>query len=225
MARDFDGTNDKLDFGSDASIDDFVTKSVSLWLTVDSLASERLIVAKDRGAAEWGVTVPTTGVVRFNQLFSTTGGSWEAPAASVAAGALVHVAVTYDRSLTTDDPVFYIDGASVTVTEVQTPVGTSSADATRSLQAGETGTGTLDLDGRIGHLAYHDAILDAAAINRARWWGRPHGGMKVYHPLWTAELVNKGSATANGTATGTTVINSSLPRVERCHGSMMGVGR
>jgi len=49
--------------------------------------------------------------------------------------------------------------------------------------------------------------------------------VKVWHPLWTSDLNNRGTATANGTATGTTMDNASCPRVERCHAAMMGVGR
>lgn len=228
MARNFDGTNDRLSFGSDASIDDFALKTVCAWVRVDSLASERVLVAKDRGVQFWGFNVPTNGALRLIHGFSTTDGQWDGTASSIVAGVVQHVAFTYDRGSTANNPVMYVDGVAQTPTVVSAPAGTSDADAAAPLVAGETGAGTLDLDGAIGHLVYHDALLTADDINRARFWGCAPGGpstVKVWHPLWTSDLSNKGTATANGTATGTTVDNANCPRVERMWGSMMGCGR
>lgn len=228
MARDFDGTNDRISFGSDASIDDFVAMTICAWVRADAAATDVILSKSNTGSGEGPSFYFDSDKLRLIRPFSTTDGDWNSGAASLSTGQLKHVAVTYDRGATTNDPVFYIDGVAQTTTEATAPVGTADADATQNLVAGETSGGFNDLDGLLGHIVYHDAILTAADINRARWWGSPRGGpstVKIWHPLWTSDLANRGSATATGSATGTTMDNANCPRVERMYGSMMGCGR
>lgn len=228
MARDFDGTNDEINFGSDASIDDFATKTIAGWVRTDGASGSDVILAKSN-FDDWAlslVVLSGEAMPSWQEPFATSRGIWDVNVGSgFPSSGFAHVAVVYDRGSPSNDPTLYVNGVSVAFTETLTPVGAWEADAALNLMAGEYSGGSGDLDGLIGHLVYHDALLDAAAINRARFWGRPHGGMKVYHPLWSTKLANEGTAVADGTVTGTTVNNAALPRVERMWGSMMGVGR
>lgn len=228
MARDFNGTNEKIDFGSDASIDGFTTLTYAMWIQRDVTTVFHVLAHKEEdntGGSRFNST--HTNFLSFVQQFDgASDGSWVTSADTVGTG-VRHVAVTYDRGATTNDPTFYIDGVSQSITEEATPVGTSVSDAANSLVLGEV-RGALDYDGRQGWLVYHDAILTATEINRHRWWGCAPGGpstVKVWQPMWTTDLTNKGTSTATGTATGTTMDNASIPRVERMWGSMMGCGR
>lgn len=229
MARDFDGVDDRINFGSDASIDDFVAMTVCAWVRPDGGAATDVLLTKSTaGGAEGPSFLYSNTKLTLLRPHSTTDGDWNSGAASLPSGALRHVAVTYDRGATTNDPIFYIDGVAQATTEAVTPVGVPDSDAAIDLIAGELASGASDLDGLIGHLVYHDAILSAAEINRARFWGSPRGGpstVKMWHPLWTSDLANRGTAIANGVATGTAMDNASCPRVERMWGSLMGVGR
>jgi len=227
MARDYNGVNQSVDFGSDASIDDFALITVCAWARGDSAAVVDALVHKASAVTNGWLFLRDSTQTRFIRDFTTANGDWSGPVGSWPAAQLAHVAVSYDAGSVANDPVFYVDGVVQAVTENVAPVGTAVSDAAEPLDSGEIGAGS-DLDGLLGHIVYHDAILSDAEINRARWYGSPLGGpssVKVWHPLWTSDLNNRGTATANGTATGTTMDNASCPRVERCHAAMMGVGR
>lgn len=233
MGRDFDGVDDNVSYGSDASIDAFTAKTVMFWIVPNTGASNiDAVVAKGPGGYfdTWSVNVDDNGGsdrIRLAQDFATTDGDWASPGGSITDNGIFAVTVTHDG--TTSAPTIYINGASQSITTITAPAGAMNSDAAGNLRAGTTGDGTGGpYTGKIGHLVYHNAVLSAADANRHRWWGCAPGGpstVKVWQPMWTSDLSNRGTATANGTATGTTMDNASLPRVERCWGSMMGVGR
>jgi hypothetical protein len=214
MARDFDGTNDNISFGSDASIDGFTSKFFLMWIEKDVTDAEYQLIAKDRTNSAWGVRLmanANSNVVRLNQQFSGTDGAWSSTD-PVTTG-LTHIAMSYNGSATTNDPDFYINGVFQTTTELSTPTGTIDTDAAVNLLVGESGVGTIDFNGAIQNMIYGSGTLTAAQVNRHRWWGRIGGATAVQHPLLTTKLTNEGTATANGTATGTAM--RSLPRTVR----------
>lgn len=224
MARDFDGTNDVVDCGSDASIEGFVTQSICCWVQGDSTAAYH-IVGKSNFAAQWQFLLQgaSGGRLNFNRDWTTTDGEWHTGANAIGT-TLAHVAVVYDGGATTNDPVFYINGVSVSVTETTGPAGTLVSDATTTaLRFGLNSGNTQDLDGRMGWVVYANALFTAEQVNRARWWGTPGGPVAVYHPLMTTKLANEGTATAPGSASGT--VMTSIPKVERMWASIMGCGR
>ena len=221
MARDFDGANDSIGFGSNDTIDAFTAHTISLWI-FDDAGVTAFLIGKDRGAAQWGL-LTTGNELRYTRDFTTTDGAWVSPGNGMPAATLHYIVFVYDGTSSANDPTIYIDGVSVTVTRSTAPDGTAVSDATPNLIMGETGGGAQDFNGRLGFLSYINGLWTAAQANRARWWGRPGGAQAVYHPLVTTKLTNEGTATANGTATGTTV--SSLPRVQRNYCSMLGCGR
>lgn len=223
MARDFDGTNDRIDFGSDASIDQFLLKTISFWIVVDNATGAPMFLCKD-GASSWQCQlIVTTAKLRFRHAWSGAAGVWEATTTTFVNGTRYHVVITYDTGATGNDPAITINGAAEVISEIAAPSGTLDDDSGRSLLFGENAGGGNDCDGRLQHLAYDNAIWSAAEINRARWWGRPRGGLKVYHPFLTTKLANEGTATATGTATGTSVASFATP-VQRPGSALMGMG-
>ena len=229
MARNFDGTNDNLLSADNAlaglNVD---LKSVGFWVLVPSdPAGQQQVVGTitaegGTGILNTRVTVPDVAGFqsRLTHNFSTTVGVWDSP--DVTSGSRHHIAYTYDRALTTNDPVLYVDGTSVAVTEVTTPVGTAvTADDT--LKMGETSTGTFDFIGTVSNIAVAVGILwSASQVNQTKWWGRL-GGLLVYHPLWTDKLIDEGSGAETLTANGTTVAAFVTPCV-RPGSAMMGMG-
>jgi hypothetical protein len=125
-----------------------------------------------------------------------------------------HVAVTYDGASDANDPVLYVDGVSQTLTQLSNPAGTLVDDSGPNLLAGETGGGLLDLDGAEQNVGYASGIWTAAQVNLHRWHGRIGGPVAVLHPMYTTKTANEGTATADISATGTTVI-SRIPRCSR----------
>ncbi len=222
-ARDFDGTNDNITFGSDASVDGFTTYTISMWAIVDSLASRSCLWAKDAFQSATRLSSETTGAILYGHGWSTALlVRWSA--ATITAGVRFHLVVQYDTQLTTNDAVIYFNGASQSITESSgPPAGTLVSDAADAIYIGESGGGTEDLNGQLQNIGYVSGLWTAEQVNRAMWWGRPGGGMEFYHPLFTDKLANEGSATANGTASGTTVVPLVCP-VVRPGTALMGMG-
>jgi len=224
MARDFDGVNDNVRFGSDASIDAFATLSVSCWMKQETLGVGRAILTKNTtGGSGFIFQLQTTNNIRLGKGWSSQDGVWNTTGAEGNVTTPIHIGITYNNGATSNAPIIYVDGVSVAVTETTAPIGTANSDASYELSMGENSAGGIDYDGQQGWLCYDNTIWTGEMMNRARWWGRPGGAQKMYHPLVTTKLVNEGSATANGTATGTTMLG--IPRVERNYCSMLGCGR
>ena len=231
MARDFDGTNDNLKTADNAvSGVNTDLKSYAYWIIRDSqpAAGQATIDLHTQASGTETVQIttrpPTVSgfLIRLRQV-GATDGIWDT--GDLPLNTLTHVAITYDRSSSLNDPVIYIDGTSVTITEVTATSTPTTGDDT--LRLGETAAGAGDLNGTLGFVTIDGGALWAAAdVNRHRWWGCAPGGpstVEVWYPLWTTNLAQKGTGGGDLTASGTTVV--SLPRVERCWGSMMGVGR
>lgn len=228
MARSFDGVDDQL-LSPDNVVAgiDTQTKSVSLWcsrtgnpaalqavfvaLTADGAGNARFVLFHDAPAA--------SGYRLYAFQNGTTFGAWRST--NDITNARHHLAITYDRGLTANTPLLYVDGVSVAVSLVQTPVAISTGEDTVKL--GQSAGGTQDFAGAVSHAAFEGGQLwTAAMVNRAMWWGRPHGGLQVYHPLLTDKLVDEGSGAETLTATGTTVTNLVTPCV-RPGSSMLGL--
>ena len=96
--------------------------------------------------------------IHFYVNWSTTIGDWSVSLPS--AGAWHHLLLTYSTSSTANDPVIYIDGVSVTVTEVSAPSGTppSTSDA---IYVGNNGGYARVFDGSLAEFAVWNAILTA----------------------------------------------------------------
>ena len=120
-----------IDFGSAISgVIGLTAKSVAFWVKPDDFgaAYEMLIISDGTGTDTDElfdiVTQITTGKVGLVAHFSTTNGVWIITSATLTAGAWNHVVVTYDGTSTANNPVIYINGASVAVTRSTAPVGT-----------------------------------------------------------------------------------------------------
>lgn len=221
MAYTFDGNNDGIGFGSDASIDGFTQQTICAWVKLGATGIVSTILCKSTPTAAWAFGPFSSDNLRFRRQWSGAVGNWTS--SQTLTTALAHVAVTYDGGATGNDPLFYVNGTVGTTGESVAPSGTLSSDATPNMSAGLRSDNLDDYNGQMSALIYDNSIWSAADINRAMWWGTRGGGAKCYYPMLT-DAVNRGTATANGTPSGQTAL-ASLPRVERNWGSMMGVGR
>lgn len=228
MARSFDGTNDNLTSADNAvSGINATLKTFSAWMykTAQPAAAECWWVVctaiTQPDTAKMGCAVPAAAgyKLRFNVQLNIAAGIWTSP--DISLNARHHVAVTYDRGATTNDPVMYVDGASVTVTETQAPLGTfETGDDTQRF--GENSSAGQDYAGLLQHCVLVPNLLaNAAQINRLMWWGR-YGGAAVVYPFVTDKLADEGSATDTLTASGATMGNMVTPCV-RPGSAMMGM--
>lgn len=222
MAYSFDGANDHIDFGSNASIDGFTQQTVAAWVIINDATNQQAIVTKSAPFSGWSMH-NAGGSFRWYRQWSGATAQWS-KLLSLSVGMIVHLAVVYDGGSTANDPILYIDGVPVGgVTEGTAPSGTLSSDAANNLLIGEQSNGAGDLNGVVSHVVYDNALWSDADINRAKWWGTRGGAVKCFYAL-LFDAKNRGSAaSADGTVTG--AVLASLPRVERCWGSLMGIGR
>lgn len=204
MAVDFDGTDDYVDCGSGATIDDLVDKTVALWFNLDSFTPTQYptlaFKGLDSSARGWllnlrGPSAPGSfNVIQFYQYFDVSDGYWTCPL-TVTAGLWYHVAIAYNKSSITNDPIMYVNGVSQTVTEVSTPAGTADSDAADSLTLGDRPANPTRFDGKMEDVRVCNRILTAreAAILAAGYRG-PLGG----EVLWLTMQDFRGIFTPDG---------------------------
>jgi len=219
--RDFDGTNDEIAFGSDASIDNKAVKVFCMWVRVDSTGALTALATKGALLVEL-FGVDASDRLRYISDW-TTDGTWVGTSDTSAAIPVFRFACgSYNNSGTANDATLFLECTGETLTTDTNPTGTWVADAANELQLGETNSDAQDFNGNIAAFQFDETPLNAARCNRHMWWGRGHGGILVYHPFWTTKLTNEGVAVANGTATGTTVISSPVHVVRPGIGLMNG---
>ena len=144
----FDAVDDEIDCASGSSIDDIFDggATVSLWLLSSGRGQNNAGIAI--GKAEWLFHMITdTTTMRFVREFVTTGGNWDI---TIAAGIWQHLVIVYDSSLLMKNPVIYLNGVSVSVTQTGEPDGAIISDATDNLIIGDGAGSTGSWDGKIG---------------------------------------------------------------------------
>jgi hypothetical protein len=105
------------------------------------------------------------GKIGISSLWSGATAFWKTTNVVISANNLYHIAVTYDGSLTTNDPLFYVNGASQAVTEVTAPSGTLRTGTASNLFLGDP---VFDpITGHILSVCYYNRILSAAEIAEA----------------------------------------------------------
>jgi len=165
----FDQSDDKVTVGNNAAINGLFGSggSIAFWLNCFS-----------DGGGTYGRIIETTGYMcivqsessgniqlRFDATFGgSSNGTWVGPAASLVLGTWNHVVITYNGSSDTNEPLIYINGSSVTVTESSDPDGSINAD-TGDKVFGNRAAGDRAFHGIISEIAYYKGtILDADAV-------------------------------------------------------------
>ena len=173
---DFDGTDDVVELGSDASIDNVFVGGATLtaWINPSSDGENNFGRIFDKSTATSGadgfyflVTDESSGncELRFAHGFDSTVGFWDSTA-TVALNTWNHVAVAYNNSSTSNNPIFYINGVSVTVTEGDAPSGTVADDSSQNLFIGNNTGGDRTFAGGISSASIYKTLLDAQTISQ-----------------------------------------------------------
>ncbi len=159
-ALSFDGVDDYADAGANAALDNLTSKTLVAWIKRDAAApSSKVIVNKG-----WEFSVDNTGVLAYWHRWSSGswgGGLWEGTT-QINVGQWYQVAVAYDASSQSNDPVFYINGVQDIPTEVSPGhVGSSVDDSNIHLAIGST----YDFfDGQIDDFRIYDRVLTSAEV-------------------------------------------------------------
>ena len=149
-----------------------------------------------------------TDKLSFEQKFSTTSGAWSTPNNSITLDVWAHVAIVYNSSATTNDPVIYIGGASQSITEDTTPVGSATSDVDIDIRLGNSSGLNRTFDGSICEVVIWDGALSAAEILALAHTINPlrirRPDMKMYLPIpgHTSPEADMSGNKNNGTVTG-----------------------
>lgn len=204
MARNYAGaaSTDRIVFT--AANTGSTTRTYSFWINASSFdATDRRICD-----APNSTNIRCSNVKQTTDFVWTTNGSWSTPTLST--GSWVHYLVTYDGSLTTNNPVIYYNGSSQTVTLITAPTGTLTTTAS-DLNLGNRAAGDRCFAGSICEAAFWNRILTSAEINNLANKKSPlffTNGLIFYAPLKcisSPEPDVKGGLT--GAVTGTTCIS------------------
>jgi len=127
----FDGDAGKVTISAAAGIDALFGAggSISFWVKVASDGEGNYGRIFESGGWKLFVLGESGGnvQVRFDHN-SGTNGEWVGPAASMTVGVWNHLALTYNGASIENDPVLYVNGQSLAVTESTKPVAPINAD-------------------------------------------------------------------------------------------------
>jgi hypothetical protein len=171
----FSGYSTYIDIGSSATWNNLIGPagtsqvSISAWINTREWTTTGNILDFSNGGIQFGVTNngPFVRTLFLNTDFSTTDGIWHISTDPFSLNSWVHVCLTYDSSNVSNDPKFYINGSSVSVTEHTTPVGTmENFDAVRESKVGASATGTPAnfFNGQMAEVAIWNRILTPTEV-------------------------------------------------------------
>lgn len=149
----------------DASIQDLTTKTICGWIYPRGAGGGGFGRIIEKGP--WTVYLDSSGAfARIVVVHTWSGGegSWYYNLLP-AANRPYHVAISYDNTDPANDPVIYVNGLSVTVTEVSAPVGAPATDVGSDIVIGySTVVAGREFDGWIDDVRIYDSILTPAQI-------------------------------------------------------------
>ena len=171
-ALSFDGTNDIVDAGSPAGLDDLGPMTLAAWIRPDAAgnSSARQIMSKsDTGSGRWFVeidnTAPEDDAFEFNKQYNTTDIQRISSNSTVVYDVWQHVAVTWDGSDTGANIHIYKDGVETTYQSTINGSTTQQSDAALPFNIGNRGDGSNPFFGLIDDVRVYGRILSSGAIS------------------------------------------------------------
>ncbi|HDY68162.1 hypothetical protein LCGC14_2322090 [marine sediment metagenome] len=122
-------------------------------------------IAGGQSAGQINMQDPTVAGFRphFSYRWSTNFGEWVADD-DFSLNAWHHIAATYDGGATTNNPIIYVDGSSVAITELKTPAGTLKTGLDSARFGKNVGSGQPVAGARMAEAAVWGSILKANQI-------------------------------------------------------------
>jgi hypothetical protein len=164
QALDFDGMNDHVITNLTAH---YSQTTFSAWIYPRSSGEGNLGRIFDKrenlGTEAFFLSMSGSDRLLLQRNFSLTSGRWEAPAGSISLNTWSHVVVTYDSSLTSNDPNIYINGLLVPAVELSAPTGTVVTNSDKYI-IGNRGDTTRTFNGSIDEPRFHSRALSVSEI-------------------------------------------------------------
>jgi len=167
--QDFDGTNDYVDVGSDASIDGVFAGggTISAWIFPQGWGENGFgrigDKSNDTSASQgWSFQLDNGNVsesIRFESGFSGGPGGWYCPDFSINLNAWQHVTAVYNSNSVANDAILYINGSTCSSIDHQVPTGSYQSDAPYGLRVGNpSGATSRTFDGIIDEVRVSDVV-------------------------------------------------------------------
>jgi hypothetical protein len=177
--------------------------TLEFWVNInsDGEASQ----ARGIGKAQWfwQTDFDTNGKCSILWRYNFDGGadgSWRTNALVLTNGQTHHVAIVYNNSATTNDPIIYVDGVSVAFTEVTTPIGTRRSDTLNLLIMFNALALNRDFDGWLDEVRLWDDVRTASELSANKFitLTGSESGLVGYWPMSEGTGTTTADATANG---------------------------
>jgi len=173
VAVEFAGTTatDAIGYGTLPQVWNLTQRSISFHLYPDtySVAGNGDVILAIGSLSGGEMVYLTTDKLVYIRTH-TSGGVWITNSNVPALGAWSHIVITYDQSSTSNDPIIYVDGVSVAVTEFDTPTGTPLNQYGSVLDIGNSSSFSSPysgcLNGKIYDMRIYNRILTANDVNR-----------------------------------------------------------
>jgi len=235
MAIDFEAStgDQNISFGEVTALEGLGTRSICSWFKIESntsfghLFNINTAISDDLTDGGYNILLPS-GKIRFVPMWTGGAAAWDSDAALSTATEYL-VCITYDSSSTANNPIFYVNGSSVTLTEIAAPSGTlidkSTTTPITKFGNGVTGDSNTRFDGIIRDIRVYNRILtaaEAAQMYSARGRDNIRNGL-VFCPFLkgAAGLQAFDGATL---AAGNTIVDPCSGAVGVPAGSPVGVG-
>jgi hypothetical protein len=171
----FDGDDDYINVSNSASLDNIWDGggSVSFWVNPKS--------GGEAGAGFWlqngfyalfaSIGPGETGF-EFDINWSGGDAKWRTITANLTFNKWHHVFMVYNSDSVANDPVLYVDGSIVSLTEIVTPTGTRTSDAGSSVQIGSNTAQSRTIDGLMDDVRVYNTSLSQSEIIKLYNLGR-----------------------------------------------------
>ena len=215
-AIDFDGGDDRVSIGSDASIENVFNGggALSMWIYPEGWGGcsyGRILekAAGITGSGGWSIIVNNGGGVNpkeniaFYKGHSTTYSRWTTPFQSITLNAWNHITVSYSDDNLNNNPTIYINGTAQSLTQNNPPVGTPDSDVGTTMRIGYGGG--CGFDGIIDDVRVYDGPLSATEVS------------SLYGA--TGGICSVSTCAAPSGTTGEIVFNTDYDVMQYCNGS------
>lgn len=218
MAREF-RVGDKITTGYSTTN---ATRSIGLWVysNGNDLDNGRMFEKRVAGA-QVEVFAKANGIATYRYEITWSGGNGRWDITRPSQDAWHHLLVTYDQGSTSNDPVIYLDGSSVTVTEASAPLTTLTTN-TDAYVIGNRATDDLRYwEGYLAEFAIWNRILTAA---EAAILGRAYSPLFIPNGLVSyCPLIRDMVDIKNGTITDDATSEIAHPRIIYPYGDPTGI--
>jgi len=169
--RTFDGTNDRIDCGSTAPIEDIFDGggTVVVWAN-PTTGNDGRLWDKAKNKFYLRETGPIQMTLRYE--FDGSAGQWRSTV-SASANSFSMYSVTYDADAVANDPIFYLNDSALGLPYDTNPTGTRESDNVSTAYIGSDSGNNYEFAGIIGEVMVYDDILTPTEIaqiyNATKW--------------------------------------------------------